>query len=270
VPNRILKESICTSEEIDKLSAFQETVFYRLIVNCDDFGRADARPKLLASKLFPLKDIRAAQIEDALRALTSAELVITYTVGGKPFLQMKTWDKHQQVRNKVSKFPSPEDADCEQLQSNDIICNQMIANVPVIQSNPIQSESNPNPNPNPTRARDALSVFGAFAGEDHDLAVALADYAQMRKAIKKPLTARAAELICGKLQKDFRREDWIAVLDQSVANSWQGLFPLKGAESGATRKARAMAADIQHHGAPMSPAMRAAVDRIMREGEDDA
>ena len=142
MPNRILKESITTSENIDKLTAFQETVFYRLIVTCDDFGRADARPKLLASKLFPLKDIRPAQIEDALRGLTSAELVITYTVGGKPFLQMKTWDRHQQVRNKVSKYPSPEDADnCKQLIANDINCNQLQSNVPVIQSNPIQSES---------------------------------------------------------------------------------------------------------------------------------
>ena len=149
MPNRILKESVTTSENIDRLTAFQETVFYRLIVTCDDYGRADARPKLLASKLFPLKDIRPAQIEDALRGLTSAELVITYTVGGKPFLQMKTWDRHQQVRNKVSKFPSPDEADeiCNQLISNDINCNQLISNVTVIQSNPIQSESVSESNP---------------------------------------------------------------------------------------------------------------------------
>ena len=104
MPNRILKDSICTSENIDQLSAFQETFFYRLIVNCDDFGRMDARPKILASKLFPLKDIRSTQIEDALRALTSAELVILYNVGGKPFVQMKTWDRHQQLRAHRSKW----------------------------------------------------------------------------------------------------------------------------------------------------------------------
>jgi len=111
MPNRILKESICTSDNIDQLSAFQETVFYRLIVTCDDFGRMDARPKLLAAKLFPLKDIRASQIEDALRALTSAELVDLYTVGGKPFLQMKTWNRHQRVRDSKEKYPGIEKAD---------------------------------------------------------------------------------------------------------------------------------------------------------------
>ena len=142
MPNRILKESICTSDSIDQLSAFQETMFYRMIVNCDDYGRMDARAKILASRLFPLKDIRAAQIEDALRALTSAELVILYEVDGKPFLQMKTWDKHQQIRAKKSKYPAPNEGICKQMISDDSKCPR----------NPIQSNPNPNPNPNPNRA----------------------------------------------------------------------------------------------------------------------
>ena len=141
MPNRILKESICTSDNLDQLSAFQETMFYRLIVSCDDYGRMDARPKILASRLFPLKDIRANQIEDGLRALTSAELVILYEVDGKPFLQMKTWDCHQQVRARKSKFPGPD----EGVISSDINCNQMISSDCKCSRNPIQSESNPNP-----------------------------------------------------------------------------------------------------------------------------
>jgi hypothetical protein len=141
MPNRILKESICTSDSIDQLSAFEETLFYRLIVNCDDYGRFDGRPKIIASKLYPLKDIRSNQIESALRALTSAELVILYEVDGKPFLQMKTWDRHQQIRAKKSKYPSPESGNI----TPDGVCNQMISNDIKCPRNPIQSESNPNP-----------------------------------------------------------------------------------------------------------------------------
>jgi len=136
MPNRIIKESICTSENIDQLSAFHETVFYRMIVNCDDFGRMDARPKILASKLFPLKDIRPAQMEGALRALTSAELVCLYEVDGKPFLQMKTWDRHQQIRAKKSKFPG--------MDESEIGSNQMISDDIKCSRNPIQSESKSN------------------------------------------------------------------------------------------------------------------------------
>ena len=141
MPNRILKESICASENIDQLTAFQETFFYRLMVNCDDYGRMDARTKILAARLFPLRELRTSQVDDALKALTSAELILIYEVDGKPFLQMKTWDKHQQVRAKKSKYPSPDDG----------ICNQMISSDNKCLRNPIQSNPNPNPNPKENR-----------------------------------------------------------------------------------------------------------------------
>lgn len=131
MPNRIIKESICTSENIDQLTEFQEIFFYRLMVNCDDFGRFDARPKLLSSRLFPLRDISTDTIIETLDALKDADLIIVYEVGGHPYLQMKTWDKHQQGRATKSKYPSfaesipqEDESNCNQLQSNDINCNQ--------------------------------------------------------------------------------------------------------------------------------------------------
>ena len=39
MPNRILKDSICTSPNIDTLSREAEVFFYRLLVQCDDHGR---------------------------------------------------------------------------------------------------------------------------------------------------------------------------------------------------------------------------------------
>lgn len=142
MPNRIIKESICTSDQIDKLSAFAETTFYRLIVNADDFGRMDGRTAVLRSRLFPLKDVRNSQIEDALRELASVELVSTYVVDGKPFVRLPGWDRHQQIRAKKSKYPAPDET-CKQMISDDCKCPR----------NPIQSESNPNPNPESEPAR---------------------------------------------------------------------------------------------------------------------
>ena len=54
--NRILKESICTSNEIDALTWFEEVLFYRLIVSADDYGVYYADPILLAHTLFPRKE----------------------------------------------------------------------------------------------------------------------------------------------------------------------------------------------------------------------
>ena len=140
IPNRIIKESICTSDSIDNLTWFEEVFFYRLIVNCDDYGRFDGRPAILKSRLFPLKDITTKQIEDCLNKLASAGMVVRYTSNAKPFLQISTWENHQQIRNHKSKYPSLDEADNIQLKSIDINNNQLKSVAPVIQSNPIQSE----------------------------------------------------------------------------------------------------------------------------------
>jgi hypothetical protein len=138
VPNRIIKESICTSETIEQLTPFEETFFYRLIVNCDDYGRFDARIPILKSRLFPLKSVSDKQIGEALKKLSEVGILYIYEYEGKPYIQLSTWDRHQQIRAKKSKYPEYDES-CMQLISDDSKCPR----------NPIriQSESNPNPNP---------------------------------------------------------------------------------------------------------------------------
>jgi len=149
MPNRILKESICSSDSIDKLSWFEEVLFYRLMVSCDDYGRFDGRAAIIKNRLFPLKEnLTLRAVTDAIKKLASAELVTLYEFEGKPYLYLPTWDEHQTIRAKKSKYPSPKDGTvksseiiCKQMQADENKCNQMQANVPVIQSNPIQSVS---------------------------------------------------------------------------------------------------------------------------------
>lgn len=133
MPNRILKETVCCSEEIDALTPEQEVLFYRLMVVADDYGRHDARPKLLASKCYPLKSIDISFLQSNLQRLHDVGLVQLYEVDAKPYLQFCSWAKHQQIRAKRAKFPGPEVAP-------DITCKQAQADVHVNQSNPIQSK----------------------------------------------------------------------------------------------------------------------------------
>ena len=106
--NRILKESIVTSDNPDLLTPFQETFFFRLLVIVDDYGRMDARPKLLSARLYPLKNIPEETISDSLQALEKANLVFLYEVNDRPYLQVTTWERHQTIRNKRSMYPDPE------------------------------------------------------------------------------------------------------------------------------------------------------------------
>ena len=155
MPNRIIKESICTSDNIDQLTPFEETFFVRLIVNCDDFGRMDARVKILASRLFPLKEVKPCQIMDAVKSLVKADLITVYEVNGKMYLQFNTWESHQQIRAKKSKYPSPDEGICNQLISDDIKCPR----------NPIQSNTNPIRNTNTKFSPPTVDEVKAYCDE---------------------------------------------------------------------------------------------------------
>ena len=61
------------------------------------------------------------------------------------------------------------------------------------------------------------------------LDVALNDFAEMRKKMRKPLTDRALSLTLSELEKLAPGDDEkkIAILNQSIQRGWQGVFPLK-------------------------------------------
>lgn len=128
MPNRILKESICYSDDLDCLTAFEETVFYRLMVRVDDYGRMDARPAFLRSQLFTTRaDITEEQISSALERLVEVGLIACYTVADKPYLYICTWQKHQRVRYTKEKYPPPERdfSPDEALQQTEKICGNL-------------------------------------------------------------------------------------------------------------------------------------------------
>lgn len=79
-----------------------------------------------------------------------------------------------------------------------------------------------------------------FCGENEDLMAALKGWVEMRKKIKKPLTARAVNLNLKKLHKlsNGNEQIMIGIVNQSTMNSWQGFFPLKAEESKQERLAR--------------------------------
>ena len=70
-------------------------------------------------------------------------------------------------------------------------------------------------------------IISAYTGND-ELAETLKDFIKMRKTIKSPLTDRALKGILNKLDK-FGNSDFekIEILENSIMNSWRGVFELK-------------------------------------------
>ena len=70
-------------------------------------------------------------------------------------------------------------------------------------------------------------IISAYT-DNNELAEALKDFIKMRKTIKSPLTDRALKGILNKLDK-FSNSDFekIEILENSIMNSWRGVFELK-------------------------------------------
>lgn len=138
MPNRMIKDSIHTSETVNAMTDFQFRLWISLITYVDDYGRGDARAAVIRGSCFPLRErLTIKDIEAGLAGLAGIGCVVLYEVDGRPYLCFPSWEKHQSIRNKRSKFPAPPD----DLQAIAINCNQLHANVPVIQYNPIQTET---------------------------------------------------------------------------------------------------------------------------------
>ena len=188
MPNRIIKESIRTSKSITALSDFQFRLWTYLLTYVDDYGRGSADPELLKGFVFPRrKGVTEGTIQKTLAELATIGSVILYEVDGEPYLCFPNWSEHQSVRNKVSKFPAPNDAllasasNCKQLKSTASSCNQLLANVPVI-----QSESNPNPNTEesaPARHAHGQYQWVKLTGEEYSRLLADLGEAELARCI---------------------------------------------------------------------------------------
>ena len=161
MPNRLIKESICTSDKINSLNDFHFRLWTCLIVYVDDFGRGDARPAIIKGRCFPLRDsITTKDIEKGLQILADAGCITLYRVNKLPYLCFPNWIKHQSIRNQKSKYPGLEEADAEEPQTVESNCMQLNSIDCKCSRNPIQSESKSNPNPNPNAA--GADLFARF------------------------------------------------------------------------------------------------------------
>lgn len=71
-------------------------------------------------------------------------------------------------------------------------------------------------------------VFSEYASGNEKLLEALEDFEQMRKSIKKPLTDRAKQMLCKKLDElKSNGEDVIACLEEAILHNWLTVYPIR-------------------------------------------
>jgi len=120
-PNRIIKESIGSSETLALVTADEERHFWRLVVQADDFGRFDARPHVIRSRAYSAMLDQVDEGESERRTLVlaqeSVDLIRLYSADGRRYGYFSTWDKHQRGRATTSKWPEPPSIDSSRQQT---------------------------------------------------------------------------------------------------------------------------------------------------------
>lgn len=74
--------------------------------------------------------------------------------------------------------------------------------------------------------KKSKNIYEEFADGDSDLLDALKEFDSYRKLRKKPLTDNAKERLVNRLKK-YKREDWVAILYQSIDQGWTDIYELK-------------------------------------------
>ena len=100
MPNRVIKESIWTSPNLNHLSWQAERHFYRLMPCPDDHGCCECTPAVIKGKCYPLQgDITIEQIEEWQRELESQSLLLRWLNGDRQYAIFPTFSKHQRIRS---------------------------------------------------------------------------------------------------------------------------------------------------------------------------
>ncbi len=95
MPDRLIKQSIWTSPNLNQLSDQAEKCFYRLLLASDDWGCFDANPLVIKGKCFPLQPATDTTcIENCIKELEKQELIKTWVSGNRIYGQFLKFEQH--------------------------------------------------------------------------------------------------------------------------------------------------------------------------------
>ena len=269
---RMFAKTIIDSDLFLDMPVTAQLLYFHLCMRADDDGFIN-NPKRI------MRDVRCS--DDDMKMLIAKEYVIPFESG---VIVIKHWRLHNYIqrdrykptlcdeinllttnKNKVYERMDTEciqignkmDTDCIQIDNKmDTDCIQ-IGDTDKIRldknrEDKIRLDKNREEKDNMSDSIGQKCPMDSNKGEvdktcSPELAEALAAFAEHRKKLKKPMTDRAKELMLSKLSKMASTpEEQIAILNQSIVNGWQGVFPLGGErkQNQAKQSAADMADDV--------------------------
>lgn len=233
MPMRLLRDGILDSERVCSLSYPAEVFYRRLMSAVDDFGRFDGRATVLRSRLYPLQidKVREADISRWIAECEKAGLIALYSVSGKQYILFHNLGS---PRAKESKYPAPPqdkatqkapESICEHLKASESIC----AHVKADESRCEQTLSDAPYSYSSASTYSSADTKGVPPGvppglDTPEFLLAWKDWKAYRLERKLAFTERTAKSQLKMLDK-LGPTRAIEVIEASIRNGWQGLFP---------------------------------------------
>lgn len=210
--SRNLKPSFFQNENLAALGPMAMLLFEGLWCHADREGRLEDRPARIKIQVLPYFE---ADCNLLLTSLEKAGFITRYEVEGRKYIQVLNFVKHQNphIKESSSTIPAPD------------ISGASTGNTgtsPADSLNPLTDSLKPLPMPEQAQAVEGLCVATWQQWVDY------------RKQIHKPL--KPASIPAAQKAMAAFGSDQEAVVQQSIANGYQGLFPLKSGGSNATRQ----------------------------------
>ena len=194
-------------------------------------------PKMLADEL----DFEENTVNLALAALEGLTMITTnhgyYSIAG--------WDEYQNIEgmDKIREQNRIRQANFKARQK--ALPSNVTDNVTITEDNATEEEREEDKNKTKKKKKET-KVFS----DDPELNQAILAFMEFRKSIKKPMTDHAVELLINKLNDMTSYiPEQIAIINQSIVNGWQGVFPLKNeqAKTGFQKQTKADELDDFYH-----------------------
>ena len=202
----------------EKFTVIDNAIFY-------DYGLS-YKAKGLLCQMLSLPDGWSFSIEGLARLAADGKSSVTSALNE---LKEAGYFYRKQIRegNRISGIEyviSESKLDDSQVLENQHLENQHLGNQPQLNTN--------------ISTTNSLKTIGIYSGLDDDLVKALKDFEEMRKRIKAPLTDRSRQMLLNKLERlagdDTQKK--IAILEQSIFNSWKGVFEIDSRRSDQERR----------------------------------
>lgn len=251
---RDIKPGFFKNDQLAECSMAARLLFPGLWMLADREGRLENRPRKIKAEIFPFDDVDVAAL---LAELDRAGLIRTYEVNGTALVWIPQFKRHQSPHKneKSSELPAhPDDLSVTcpvQDKTKGESTPEMEGSAPEIPGKIPLTPSSLTPSSFSPRDKSPLTPHGGAGRtrqraaspdslpalteaieaytDDDGLRDALGAYVTMRQKIRKPLTGKGLRLSFRELDKlagdDVAQK--IAIVEQSVQRSWQGLFALK-------------------------------------------